>query len=91
MWYGPQASENQTARQLLQRLLGDRAAEFTADVVPVGDGHDVDRPDWFEVDAGPGGVALRGSSGVAVASALRWYLRTACRTQITWDAPLPRL
>ncbi|MEV4032506.1 alpha-N-acetylglucosaminidase [Streptomyces umbrinus] len=91
MWYGPQVSGNRTARQLLQRLLGDRAAEFTADVVPVGDGHDVGRPDWFEVDAGPGGVALRGSSGVAVASALRWYLRSACRTQITWDVPVPRL
>lgn len=91
MWYGPQASGNQTARQLLQRLLGDRAAEFTAGVVPVGEGHDVGGPDWFEVDTGPGGVVLRGSSGVAVASALRWYLRTACRTQITWDAPVPRL
>lgn len=74
------------ARGLLQRLLGDRAAEFTVEVAP-GDGG----PDWFEVDAGPHGVALRGSSGVAVASALRWYLRTACKAQITWDAPVPRL
>ncbi|PSM40668.1 alpha-N-acetylglucosaminidase [Streptomyces dioscori] len=74
------------ARQLLRRLLGDRAAEFTAEVIPGGAG-----PDWYEVDAGPGGVALRGSSGVAVASALRWYLRTVCGTQITWDAPVPRL
>ncbi|TLS45255.1 alpha-N-acetylglucosaminidase [Streptomyces montanus] len=86
MWYVPQAPENQAAQHLLQRLLGDRAAEFTADVVP-GEGG----PDWYEADAGPGGVVLRGSSGVAVASALRWYLRTACRTQITWDAPVPRL
>ncbi|MFI1213827.1 alpha-N-acetylglucosaminidase [Streptomyces sp. NPDC020802] len=74
------------ARQLLRRVLGDRSAEFSADVVPGGGG-----PDWYEVDAGPGGVALRGSSPVAVASALRWYLRTVCGTQITWDAPAPHL
>ncbi|MFE9682299.1 alpha-N-acetylglucosaminidase [Streptomyces sp. NPDC006285] len=77
---------NPAARQLLRRLLGERAAEFTADVV-----HGDPGPDWYEVDAGPGGVTLRGSSGVAVASALRWYLRTACGTQVTWDAPVPRL
>ncbi|MDT0447354.1 alpha-N-acetylglucosaminidase [Streptomyces johnsoniae] len=82
----PGERQTRAARQLLGRLLGERAADFTAEVVQGAGG-----PDWFEVDAGPAGVALRGSSGVAVASALRWYLRTACRTQITWDAPRPAL
>ncbi|MEV0224493.1 alpha-N-acetylglucosaminidase [Streptomyces sp. NPDC050704] len=80
---------DRAARDLLRRLLGGRAAEFTAEVVPGAAGEA--GLDWFEVDTGSAGVALRGSSGVAVASALRWYLRTACRTQITWDAPVPRL
>lgn len=83
------------ARALLGRVLGERAAEFRVEVDPApgGPGGPDGSPgrDWFEVDGGPGGVLLRGSSGVAVASALRWYLRTACRTQITWDAPVPRL
>src|ERR1044072_7951216 len=47
--------------------------------------------DGWVLHARPGGWALGGSSGVAVASALRWYLRTACRTQIPCDAPVPRL
>ncbi len=84
----PGERQDRAARRLLRRVLGDRAGEFTVDVAP----GPAAGPDWFEVDAGTGGgVALRGSSGVAVASALRWYLRTACRTQVTWDAPAPRL
>ncbi|KAA0940531.1 alpha-N-acetylglucosaminidase [Streptomyces apricus] len=83
---GEPDARSAAAQQLLGRLLGDRAAEFTAEVVPA-----AGECDWYEIDSGPDGVTLRGSSGVAVASALRRYLRTACGTQITWDAPVPRL
>ncbi|WP_049576911.1 alpha-N-acetylglucosaminidase [Streptomyces sp. SBT349] len=83
----PGEDHGTAARLLLGRVLGERAGEFTARVVPGDSG----AADWFEVDADAGGVTLAGSSGVAVASALRWYLRTACRTQVTWDAPVPTL
>ncbi|MEO3753292.1 alpha-N-acetylglucosaminidase [Streptomyces sp. B6B3] len=88
----PGERQGQAAGRLLRRVLGDRAGAFTVEVAPGAETESGAGADWFEVDAAAGGgVALRGSSGVAVASALRWYLRTACRTQVTWDAPAPRL
>lgn len=57
------------ARGLVGRVVPDAAAHFRVAAIPVEDGHDV-----FEVEGTGGDVVLRGSSGVAVASALRWYL-----------------
>ncbi|HLR97180.1 MAG TPA: alpha-N-acetylglucosaminidase [Jiangellaceae bacterium] len=80
------ASGHDAAQQLLERVLGSGAAMFDVEIVSA-----ESENDWFDVQATTGRVLLRGTSGVAVASALRWYLRTACHAQVTWDAPTPRL
>src|SRR5882757_1114347 len=42
--------------------------------------------DSFEVEQGPGRkIVLRGNSGVALASALYYYLNEYCHFQITWN------
>ncbi len=55
--------------ELIDRVLPGRAQGFQLEVIPDSAGLDV-----FEVDQAPGHVVLRGSSGVALASALNWYL-----------------
>jgi alpha-N-acetylglucosaminidase len=63
-----------TTRALLQRVVGDQVAEmFDVEIVDK-----IDNRDFFEYgDAAGrrGRVLLRGTTGVAVASALNWYLR----------------
>ena len=54
---------------LVERVVPGHARDFKVEVIPDSAGHDV-----FEVDQGSGHVVLRGSSGVALASALNWYL-----------------
>lgn len=75
-----------TVEGLLRRVVGDRADEFRLETI----GTAGDTP-AFEVACDGSHVVLRGSSGVAQASALQWYLRHACKTQVTWDNPRPRL
>jgi alpha-N-acetylglucosaminidase len=70
------------ARALLERVLGPRAHEFDVELV--------EGPDAFEIEASGGRVLLRGTSGVAIASALRHYLK-ACGRHVTWDEPAPSL
>ncbi len=77
---------DQAVRGLLERTFGERAGEFTVEPLEPSAGRHV-----FEVDHDGTGVMLRGSSGVAQASALRWYLRTACQIAVTWDNPHPVL
>jgi alpha-N-acetylglucosaminidase len=71
-----------SARDLLERVLGPRADEFDIEIT--------DGPDAFEVEALAGRVLLRGPNGVAIASALRHYLK-ACGCHVTWDDPAPSL
>jgi alpha-N-acetylglucosaminidase len=71
---------------MLHRLVGDRADEINAQLLPRRS-----REDFFSVSASGGRVELRGTSGVAVASALRHYLAAACGTQITRDSANPTL
>jgi hypothetical protein len=52
-----------SARELLARVLGPRADEFDIEII--------DGPDAFEVEALAGRVLLRGTNGIAIASALR--------------------
>jgi alpha-N-acetylglucosaminidase len=71
---------------LLRRVVGERAEEFRVEAIESATGLPA-----FEVAHDGGQVVLRGSSGAAQASALQWYLRHACKTQVTWDNPRPRL
>jgi len=57
------------ARALVARVVPKNAAGFEVAALPDSAGYDV-----FEVESRGGVVMLRGSSGVAIASALNWYL-----------------
>jgi alpha-N-acetylglucosaminidase len=57
------------AAALIERVVPGHGADFTLEAIPDSNGLDV-----FEVEQAGGQVALRGSSGVAIASALSWYL-----------------
>ncbi|TQN31211.1 alpha-N-acetylglucosaminidase [Haloactinospora alba] len=72
--------EGSGAHGLLRRVLGERCADFTPVTIPAQDGRDV-----FEVESTRSGVVLRGSSPVAQASALRWYLTRVCESDVSWD------
>ena len=65
---GPEA-----AAALAQRVLGERAAEFTFEGMPQSDGRDV-----FEVSCSDGRALVRGSNPVVMASGLNWYLKYHC-------------
>jgi alpha-N-acetylglucosaminidase len=58
------------AEALVARVVHEAASCFALELIPPADGLDV-----FELEAYGGTVVLRGSSGVALASALHWYLR----------------
>lgn len=81
------------ATELAQRLLGERAAEFAFEAIPQENGLDV-----FEVTTPEDRVVLRGSSGVAMASALNHYFKhycnasfSLCGSQLELPSPLPRV
>ncbi|MGM7680334.1 alpha-N-acetylglucosaminidase [Microbacterium sp. A94] len=72
----------QTASEsLLHRLLGEGASDFRVEIDPQTGGDE----DSFAVSASDGIVTLRGTNGVAIASALRFYLSSACGLQIARD------
>ena len=79
------------ARALIQRVVPGSAAGFDVEAIPDSDGLDV-----FEVASRGSMVVLRGSSGVAIASALDWYLQHVAGVNpslplrpITLPTPLP--
>ncbi len=67
------------AQKLIGRVLPEKASLFTVEEIPQEAGRDV-----FEIEGGGGTVTLRGSSGVAVASALNWYLKHHCHANVSW-------
>jgi alpha-N-acetylglucosaminidase len=71
---------------ILQRWLPDHAERFVFETIGAEDGYDV-----FEIESAGGQVLLRGSTGVAQASALNWFLKYACQCQIAWDSVQLRL
>lgn len=66
---GPRRVDLPAARALVARVVPASAARFQVAAIPDSAGHDV-----FEVESQGRTVVLRGSSGVAIASALDWYL-----------------
>ncbi|MGD8321623.1 MAG: alpha-N-acetylglucosaminidase N-terminal domain-containing protein, partial [Gemmatimonadota bacterium] len=79
------------ATALIGRVVPDAAAHFRVGWLPIEEGRDV-----FEVESVGSDVVLRGSSGVAIASALKWYLENVVGTNIAipvrplhLPAPLP--
>ncbi len=70
--------EKAAASALLRRVLPHGWTHFIVEPVPGENGLDV-----FEVETRDGHVVLRGSNGVAVASALNWYLENAAHINIS--------
>jgi alpha-N-acetylglucosaminidase len=66
------------AEALIERVVPRQARLFSVDELPGENGFDV-----FEVESRDGHVVLRGSSGVAVASALNCYLKRFCRVNVS--------
>jgi len=74
---------------LAQRVLGPRAQDFEFGTIPNDAGCDV-----FEIESGQGRIVIRGSSPVAMASGLNWYLKYHCHASVSWcgnqlDLPIP--
>ncbi len=81
------------ARALLTRVVPGNAHAFEVAAIPDSAGRDV-----FEVESRGSSVILRGSSGVAIASALNWYLEHVAGVNaslplkpITLPTSLPRV
>jgi len=81
------------ARSLVARVVPASAGSFDVAAIPDSAGRDV-----FEVESRGNQVVLRGSSGVAIASALNWYLEHVAGVNaslplkpIALPTPLPRV
>jgi alpha-N-acetylglucosaminidase len=69
-----------SARDVLTRQVGPRAAEFELAWIPSEDGREV-----YEIEAVDGRVKVSGSSGVAICRGVYSYLRESCNAMITWS------
>ena len=72
------ATPGEAARGLVQRLVGNRADQFVFAPIPKEDGRDV-----FELESRDGKIVVRGTSGVAMASGLNWYLKHSCHCHVS--------
>jgi alpha-N-acetylglucosaminidase len=79
----------QSSYGLIKRVLPNHAQYFTVQKLA----NDTAK-DAFEIESLKGEIILRGNNGVAVASALYYYLTQYCHCQITWNGTnlkLPRV
>lgn len=74
-------SEANPVQGILTRWLPAHAQHFTLEPLAADDGLDA-----FEIESVGDKVVLRGSTGVAQASALNWYLKYFCNCHISWDS-----
>jgi len=78
------------SRALVKRVLPEHAAQIDLELLkPAKDGLDA-----FEVETRNGRLVLRGANGVAIGSALNWYLRNVAHGQLSWNGDnlaLPRV
>ncbi|XP_071140479.1 alpha-N-acetylglucosaminidase-like isoform X7 [Mytilus edulis] len=91
----PADAQQRTVTALIQRVVGARASQFKAIVNPA---LAPNRIDTFHLVNENGTITIGGSTGVAVAMGLYYYLTNYCNCQITWagqqlDIPkeLPKL
>ena len=74
----PMPSPDQAAQALIARILPAQAKSFSCEVIPLAEGKPV-----FEIEAKDGRIVLRGSDGVALASAFNWYLKHVANCQVS--------
>lgn len=70
----------ESARSVLNRILGSRSSEFELASTPAENRHQV-----YEVSALNGRVRVTGSSAVAICRGAYTYLRESCNSMITWS------
>jgi alpha-N-acetylglucosaminidase len=68
------------SKALLQRTVPKHAAQFLIELTP-----QQNKKDVFEIESRNNKIVLRGNNGVAIASALYYYLNEYCHAQITWN------
>ena len=68
------------SKALVQRILPNHFQQFSIEMLNGNNGKD-----WFDIESSNNKIILRGTSGVAVASALYYYLNQFCHAQITWN------
>lgn len=68
-----------SSKALLERVVPKHAAQFSIELLPAADSS------AFEIESRGKKIVLRGSNGVAIASALYHYLQEYCHCQITWN------
>lgn len=68
------------SKALLKRVIPNHTSQFVIENMKSNEGKDV-----FEIETRNNKIVLRGNTGVAVASALYFYLNEFCHAQITWN------
>jgi alpha-N-acetylglucosaminidase len=74
-----QVAQEEAVRGLLGRVIPQHADRFTLQLIPGKPGKDV-----FEIESAGDKVVVRGSSSVAMASGVNWYLMHHCHCDISW-------
>src|SRR5205085_3792969 len=74
---GQRPVDIRAASALIERVVPGHSRDFVVEAIPDSAGLDV-----FEVDARANRIILRGSTGVAIASALNWYLENVARVNV---------
>ena len=75
-----ETTPDRAARELLQRMVPELAEELQLEVIPAEAGRDV-----FELESVAGRVVVRGSTGVAIASGVNWYLKYYCHCHLSFN------
>lgn len=65
---------------LVKRITGAHSSNIKTEFINAGNDKDV-----FEIESKNNKIILRGNNGVAIASALYYYLNEFCHAQITWN------
>lgn len=73
-------SVSESGKSLVGRVVPSHAAQFEVEELVSGSGKDE-----FEIESKKGKIILRGTSGVAIGSALYHYLTEYAHCQITWN------
>ena len=80
-----QPTATKAALALIQRVLPGQTAQFAVESLPAA-GKEV-----FEIESRGNKIILRGNTGVAISSALYYYLTEYCHCQLTWNGANLRL
>jgi alpha-N-acetylglucosaminidase len=73
------ANGTDAANSLIARIIPQHSHHFKAEIIAT------DSLDFFEIETIDGKTVLRGTNGVAIASALYHFLTEYCNCQITWN------